>query len=149
MIIQRFLVKKIALRIQKDRPRYSIGLKWLSFRLFFLFFYFKKIMDIYLDSDTMESGFDDRARYIFQIITFRKQHIYIYWVWRRIFLNSSEDIFDQKSLNNQNSIIRNWIKWTIYVKLIWNHEKSPTSTNERAKRRSVWSETDIWNQISL
>ena len=64
----RAAVKKIALRIQKDRPRYSIGLKWLSScesRLFFLFF--------------------------------------------------------------------DWIKWTIFVKLIWNHEKTPTSTRKPAK----------------
>ena len=65
---KRAAVKKIALRIQKDRPRYSIGLKWLSScesRLFFLFF--------------------------------------------------------------------DWIKWTIFVKLIWNHEKTPTSTTKPAK----------------
>ena len=38
---------------------------------FFCFLIFKKIMDIYFDSDTMESGFDDRARYICNIIPFK------------------------------------------------------------------------------
>ena len=44
----------------------------------FFVFDFKKIMYIYFDSDTLESGFDDRARYICKIIPFEKQHNYIY-----------------------------------------------------------------------
>ena len=44
----------------------------------FFVFDFKKIMYIYFDSDTMESGFDDRDRYTCKIIPFKKQNYYIY-----------------------------------------------------------------------